>query len=153
MARARALFYHLMITRHLPEAAQVENGSTGLPISKELAIYSNPVLRDVDGYRRRILKRLPRGLFGQEAHASVPHNEAIRSGSRAMVVDLFRQAAYYEDLFEPGAVHTMLDNHLTGRANAFMLIDAMVTLILWRKQFGEQDGPVGEWIPEEMQSH
>lgn len=142
--RARALFYHLLIMRHLPQAARVVVGSSGLSVEMEYAIRQHAFIRDIESFRRKFVHRVFPNLFDHEAHASVPHNEAIRGGSRVFVEDLLQQADYYSDLFDPQAVRTMLDDHLARRAEYFMIIDALVTFILWRKQFCEMDGPLLE---------
>jgi asparagine synthetase B (glutamine-hydrolysing) len=147
-ARARALFYHQIIARHLPQAARVVNGSTDMTIPAEIALHKTPLLKDIETYRRKALKRLFPAQFGHEARACVPHNDAIRGGSRAFVERLFAQEDAYADLFEPAAARALLEDHLAGRANAFMMIDAMVTFILWRKQFCDLDGPLEALEPE-----
>lgn len=141
-ARARSRYYYLLILRHLPQAARIIHGSTGRSIAADLAIQGSPLLRMVDDYQRRIFRRILPKQFGHEAFTSIPHAEAIRRGSREFVEDLFRESDGYAEWFNPPAVQAMLDDHLAGRVDAHMIIDAMVTFLLWQQQFCELDGPL-----------
>lgn len=141
-ARARALYNPLLVMRHLPKAAGVVNGNSGRLLSEEVSIQQTPFLSTFETYRHKVLRRLMPWKFGHSRRGSIPHAEAVSQGSRAFVAALLEQIHYYEDLFDPRAVKTMFADHLAGKGCYYMTIDAMVTFILWRKQFCELNGPL-----------
>jgi hypothetical protein len=147
-ARARALFNPMLVLHHLPAAAGVINGNSGRLLADEVAIGQDSFRSTLETYRQKISRRLLPDHARRHSFASIPHNEAICNGSRDFVNDLFAQESLFADFFHPAAVKDMLNNHLCGKDYQFMLIDAMVTFILWRKQFCEQTSTIYEDMSE-----
>ena len=141
--RARALFYHQMIVRHLPKVAAVPYGRAGYSVKTDLLINQHPALAWLEDKRRRALKRLFPHKHG-EARSCVPHAAAIRGGSRQYVEAILSRGDYLDDIFDMRAVRSMLDDHLARRRNAFMTLDSLLTIALWREQFVDLGGPASE---------
>ncbi len=141
-ARARALYNPLLVMRHLPNAARVIDGNSGRLLSEEVNILQTPFRSTFETYRHKFLRRVMPDRYGHSRRASIPHSEALTQGSRAFVAALLEQTHYYEDLFDPKAVKTMYADHISGKGCYYMTLDAMVTFILWRKQFCELNGPL-----------
>jgi hypothetical protein len=136
-ARARSLYNPLLLMRHLPETTSVVMGNTNRSLKQDIAVWRSPFLRALEEYRGKLERYLCRTHRWKTSvpPKSIPHEEAIREGSREFVCETLSETAYYDDLFDPRAVGRMLDEHIAGRANYFMTIDALLTFVLWRKQF------------------
>jgi hypothetical protein len=137
--RAKALFNPLLVLRHLPDAAGIVNGNSGRLFAEDIALGRDPIRSTLELYRQKITRRLLPKHFKTRSSSSIPHNEAIKQGSRDFVTGLFAQTEYYADFLNPTAVNQMLSDHLSGRHHQYMLIDALVTFILWRKMFIEEE--------------
>lgn len=140
--RARALFYHQMIVRHLPEVASVPYGRTGYSVNTDLMIQKNPALAWLEDKRRRALRRInPRR---SEMKACIPQADAIRLGSREFVERYLSRDDILGDYFDMRALRNMLDDHLSGRRNMFMALDGVLTFALWYEQFCNLGKPLPE---------
>jgi asparagine synthetase B (glutamine-hydrolysing) len=141
-ARARALYQPLLLLRHLPEASRVVMGNTNRLLKQDVAVWRSPFLSALVEYQSRVERylRRTRKKAGRVSRKNIPHEEAIRGGSRDFVCEALSQTAYYDDLFDPHAVGRMLDDHIAERGNYFMTIDSLLTFVLWRKQFCDEMG-------------
>ena len=67
-------------------------------------------------------------------------SEAIRTGSRDFVIKHIRDNPFLDEYFNMDRVHQMLDDHMSGRADEYGKITALLTLSLWHKLFVEGKG-------------
>jgi asparagine synthetase B (glutamine-hydrolysing) len=140
--RMHSLFYQEMIVKFLPEMAAVRYGRTGRSVEADLRLGQNPLMRWGDDKVQRALKRIFPSRYQGDARRSVPHVGAIQGGSRPFVQQVLSSEAYLEDLFDIPAIHKMLDDHIAGRRNAYMTLDSLVTLAIWRQQFCDLNSPL-----------
>jgi asparagine synthase (glutamine-hydrolysing) len=139
-SRMRGLVNLLLVTRHLPSLANVAMDSSGRSLIDELTTRRSGLRTFIDDTRGRILRRLMPGGHRRYPRA-IPHAEALREGSRDFVTAALRQTDLYDDFFDPRAVQSLFESHLAGQGNYFMILDSVLTFILWRKLFCEQTAP------------
>jgi hypothetical protein len=140
-ARARSLYNPLLLRRHLPETTGVVMGNTNRSLKQDISVQRNPFLRALEENRIRVNRYLRQAQKRKTSYSpkSIPHEVAIREGSRDFVCEALSETAYYDDLFDPCAVGRMLDEHIAGRGGYSMTIDALLTFVLWRKQFCSEE--------------
>ncbi|HZW04723.1 MAG TPA: asparagine synthase-related protein, partial [Anaerolineaceae bacterium] len=143
--RAGGRLYRQMIVTHFPRVASIIDGRTGRPIRVDHWMDAHPLLLKADRLTRRAYRRMFREKTVHDVGACVPQNEAIRTGSRAFVLEVLAAESYLSEYFDMAAVNRCLDDHLAGRRNLFPLISGLVTFSLWRQQF--TGGALADWLP------
>jgi hypothetical protein len=135
-ARAGGLFYLKMIVEYLPKLAGIDYGRTGHPVKLEAILNQYPWFERIDHLQRQIWKRIWPDQHRRNS-ICIPQADAIRGGSRQFVMDALSRADLLEDYFDMNAVRQILEDHITGRINAFKPIGSLVSFVLWRQQFCE----------------
>ena len=93
--------------------------------------------------RRSMLQRawgkmgffLKQGAQGDDPSHAIFYNDWLRNAARTYVTGLLTRGDLLGDYFEMRAVRRLLDEHMTGRTDAYRPIGALLTFAEWRKQF------------------
>jgi hypothetical protein len=126
--------YRRMLVEHFPRVARLPEGRTGRSVNAWHWLDRHPHFERASQYHQRIKQKFARQPHEDHAHASVPHNAALRGGSRAFVLDLLEKTYLYDDLFDPHAVQALVGEHFERRNGEYILIGGLLTLIAWRQQ-------------------
>lgn len=134
-----------MILYRFPEVATIGYTDSGLMLADEiLSLPRGRSLADwINDMRARLWKRAARALpllsgtqqSDNPAHA-IYYNTWLRTDARAFVTDLLVHEDLYSDFLDAARVHRLVEDHMTGRADAYRLVNAVVTFALWRKLMG-----------------
>lgn len=154
--RAGGRLYRQMIVEHFPAIARLASDRSGHSIFFDHWLDGHPVLQRADHLARRAYRRFIRSKADPDSGGCVPHNEAVRTGSRQFVLDVLAQEDYLADFFDTNAVRAAVQDHLAGRRDLFWLIGGLVTISLWRQQFfgnAPEGQTTGAEQPYESKSH
>jgi asparagine synthase (glutamine-hydrolysing) len=131
--RAGGKLFRQVVASEFPRVARLPEGRTGHSLVDDLRRQSNPLLAQAERLMRRARRRVGARGGRDVATNCVPHNSAIREGSRDFVVGALAETESYADLFDPAAVQRVLADHLAGRRSAYLLLGALLTFSLWRR--------------------
>lgn len=137
--RARGYLYKRMIRKALPEIAAIGRNLRG-PILRPTLEKS---LYVVTSFPRRAQRRLHRMVERITApdnpQGYIYPNTWLRTGSKAFALSVFNQADRLADLLDLDAVQKLVDNHMSGQRNDYMMVTGLMTLLLWQKMFIDGD--------------
>lgn len=146
--RKKGQLYIKMIIQEFPEMARIGFTDSGRVLAEELHRPSTGTRlgRHARDLGLRIWNRLGRSVpslrnrpYGDNPAQAIYYNYWLRTAQKRFVIDLLRQEEYYEDFLDVFQVHRLVDEHMAGRTDAFRLVDAVVTFVLWR-QMTERSG-------------
>lgn len=137
--RARGYLYKRMIRKALPEIAAIGTNLRG-PILRPTLEKS---LSAVTSFPRRAQRRIHRMAqlitTPDNPQGYIYPNTWLRTGSKDFALAVFSQADRLADLLDLDAVRKLVDSHMSGQRNDYMMLCGLMTLILWQKMFIDGD--------------
>ena len=143
--RGSGSLYKKMIINRFPELAVIGYTDSGHLLNEELSGMT-PLQRArswFEKFQRRATRRIARQMpflglpvvSDNPGHA-VYYNTWLRGPSREYVTNLLAREDLYGDLLDVARVRKLVDDHMSGRADTFRLVDAVLTFALWRQETG-----------------
>ncbi|MBI3117063.1 MAG: hypothetical protein HYZ00_00140 [Candidatus Hydrogenedentes bacterium] len=128
-------FFAHTIVKHFPEVKDIPETGSALPL--EAPWLKTLPTRAYKRFYHKLLPKLSGGRLGNHDYMRYVHyNEWLRTGSRDFVEQVMRQTEYLEDLVNVDVAQRWVDDHMSGRIKDYSKVCTLVTLSLWRQQFG-----------------
>jgi asparagine synthetase B (glutamine-hydrolysing) len=143
--RSCGSLYKKMIIQYFPEMAKIGYTDSGKLLSEEMKenLFAHALRENATRLYYRTARRAARHLHflrspelsDNPAH-SVYQNTWLRTTCRPFAESLVRKKNLYDDVLDARQVQTLFDDHMSGRVDAYRLLDAVLTFILWREVVG-----------------
>lgn len=144
--RARGYLYKRMIRTALPDIASIGRNLRGPILRPSLEKSLSAVASLPRRAQRRVSRMAALITPPDNPRGYIYPNTWLRTGSKAFALAVFSQADRLAHLLNLDAVQKLVDNHMSGQRNDYMMLCGLMTLILWQKMFIDGNmAPLGSW--------
>ncbi len=140
--RGGGALYRKMIIERLPQVAGIGYSDTGQRLNGQNCNDSSPWSAQLQAFNRRLIRQLERRLpllrgepFGDKISQTIYYNHWLRTAARTFILNLLDRTELYADVFDVAQVQRLVNAHMSGQADAYRLVDAVLTFVLWRKAY------------------
>lgn len=131
----RTHIYKAALVKTFPSLASIEATEQCRSVEDDLKNRPN-LLRQAEKSLYRLSRRLNMPLYngapvGDAPWNTIYHNHWLRTVTQNYVRALFNKLSLLENWIDVPAARRLLEEHLAGRQNAYAMISALMTAVLW----------------------